>query len=473
MEIKRVADFIRSEDEDRWIEVVQCVFKRLTDVARQAECDDFPRTAADVVGRYRVDTNHTWEFGRKVLREYSRRTESKLKAPKPDLFLSFHAYLQGEAECGPLHGDDYIENFGMTRLNRLYEKYPTTIHRRRDLPFGFTPSPCKIFYSAGSVKDREYVHCQAANAAAVCLTLFANAAAGGRSSPILSEIRPVVCMTLVGPRIKVWIAYVTAIKKARYSYRMQCIWEGSLRNVLDNVKLCVIIENLHLWAMNHLRPWLSSCIDQWKRSIDEFEAEHNRYKPERSSEKQPVKPNQSKARVPLSGAIQSKLRNLSVDESTSDRAKTTYPSKDVTSQILELLQKSSDPNDPKARSSSSVQRVLKGRSKRLDTHGRSHFALRRANTLESCLDQDEGHVSSDETSKSSEEEVEEEEEEEGEEEQDDYDDDYEPGSEEEEDEEREENIDIALEQLKRSLRHDRRGRKALDVLLGYWSQHED
>jgi hypothetical protein len=30
-----------------------------------------------------------------------------------------------------------------------------------------------------------------------------------------------------------------------------------------------------------------------------------------------------------------------------------------------------------------------------------------------------------------------------------------------------------LEQLKTSLRHDKRGRKALDVLLGYWLQHED
>jgi hypothetical protein len=54
MEIRRVASSIQSEDEDRWIEVVQCVFKRLTDVARQAECDNFSRTAADVVGRYRV-----------------------------------------------------------------------------------------------------------------------------------------------------------------------------------------------------------------------------------------------------------------------------------------------------------------------------------------------------------------------------------------------------------------------------------
>lgn len=216
--------------------------------------------------------------------------------------------------------------------------------------------------------------------------------------------------------------------------------------------------------MNHLRPWLSSCIDQWKRSIDDFEAENNRYKPENSWEKQPVKPNQSKARVPLFGTIQSKPRNVFIDENTYNHAKTRNPA----SQILELSQKSSDPNDPKARSSYGGQTVLKGRSKRPDTHGRPDFALQRANTLESCLVQDDGHASSDETSKSSEEE-EEGEEEESEEEQDDYSDDYELGSEEEEDEEREKKIDIALEQLNISLRYDTHGRMALDVLLEYWS----
>ena len=247
---------------------------------------------------------------------------------------------------------------------------------------------------------------------------------------------------------------------------MQCIWEGSLYNVLDNIKLCVIIENLHFWAMNHLRPWLSSCIDQWKRSIDEFEAENNRHKPERSSEKQRVKPNQSKARVPLFGANQSKPRSPLIDENTSNQAKTRNPSEGLASLIADLLEQT--------RNLSGGQTVLKGRSKQLDTHGRSNFALRRANTLESCLEQDEGHASSDDTSKSSAEEEEEDGgEEESEEEQDDYDDDHEPGSDEEDDEEREENMDMALEQLKISLRHDRPGRNALDVLLGYWSQYED
>jgi hypothetical protein len=259
---------------------------------------------------------------------------------------------------------------------------------------------------------------------------------------------------------------------------MRCIWEGNLRNVLDNIKLCVIIENLHFWAMNHLRPWLSGCIDQWKRSIDEFEAENNRSKPENSSEKQPQKPNQSKARVPTFGANQSKPRSpLFGQKTASNYLKMRNPFVPI------------DPNPSKARSSFGGRIVPKSRSKQLDSHGRSNFALRRANTLESCLDQDEGLANSDNTSESSEEEEEdddEDEDEDGEEEeseedqdddsdenQDDDDDEYEPGSEEEEDEEREENIDIAIEQLKISLRNDKRGKKALDALLGYWWQHEE
>ena len=54
LKIKKIARNINSEDEDRWIEAVQCVFKRLRDVAREAECDSPRRTAADVIGRYRV-----------------------------------------------------------------------------------------------------------------------------------------------------------------------------------------------------------------------------------------------------------------------------------------------------------------------------------------------------------------------------------------------------------------------------------
>ncbi|KAF2686557.1 hypothetical protein K458DRAFT_415905 [Lentithecium fluviatile CBS 122367] len=296
--IKKKADDIRSKDEDRWTEVIKdCVFERLREQARKEEGATYNRRAVNALKRFRVESDHIWYFGREVLKEYCQQTHFELTAPKPDLYLSFHAYLQGDAECGPLSADDYIENFSVTRLSQLYEEYPELARKlaRRDrIPqFGFTSSPCKKFYDVGSFKDRacfpwavcewkhhgkigtcveDFLYCQAANAAAVCLTLFANAAAGGRSTPVLDDIRPVVCMTFTGPKSKVWVAYVTEVEAGRrYKYRMRCIWEGDLRVVLDNVKLCVIIENLHFWAMNYLRPWLSSCVDQWRRSIAEME----------------------------------------------------------------------------------------------------------------------------------------------------------------------------------------------------------
>jgi hypothetical protein len=98
---------------------------------------------------------------------------------------------------------------------------------------------CKVFYSMTSLKDRtcfpwfvcEWKHhgkvatrdkrelyCQAANGSAVCLTLLANAAAGGESSPALDDIRPIVSMTFTGPETKVWLAYVTRIQDGRYRY---------------------------------------------------------------------------------------------------------------------------------------------------------------------------------------------------------------------------------------------------------------
>ena len=46
---------------------------------------------------------------------------------------------------------------------------------------------------------------------------------------------------------------------------MHLIWEGDLKDIIDTLKLCSIIERIHSWAMNHLRPWISSCIDQWGR----------------------------------------------------------------------------------------------------------------------------------------------------------------------------------------------------------------
>lgn len=143
---------------------------------------------------------------------------------------------------GPLGEDDYVQNLSVTRLCTLYEKYRELSEKKKGWKFGFIPSPFSQFYSTSSMKlkyqqcfpwlvcewkhhgkegtlDEDLMHCQAANGAAVCLTLLANAAAMGYRSPILKEIRPVVCMTFVGPKGRVWIAYVASIDHKRACYR--------------------------------------------------------------------------------------------------------------------------------------------------------------------------------------------------------------------------------------------------------------
>jgi hypothetical protein len=185
------------------------------------------------------ESEHTWTFGKRALQLYCQETPAELTAPKPDLFFSFHAYMQGDPECGPLTGDDYIENFGVTCLSKLYEDYLELSKHHDERPFGFVSSPCKEFYDEDSFKDRtcfpwavcewkhqghigtayeSFLHCQAANAAAVCLTFFANAASGGGTAPDLHDIRPVVCMTFTGPKTRVWVAYVTEVEDGRYRY---------------------------------------------------------------------------------------------------------------------------------------------------------------------------------------------------------------------------------------------------------------
>ena len=49
---------------------------------------------------------------------------------------------------------------------------------------------------------------------------------------------------------------------------MKCIWKGDLRNTWDAVQLCRIVENLHYWIVRHFRPWVSSCLDSWRRSLE-------------------------------------------------------------------------------------------------------------------------------------------------------------------------------------------------------------
>lgn len=194
-----------------------------------------------------------------VLKQYGKESNLELSAPKPDMYLSFHAYQNGK-EGGVLSGDEYIHNFSLTELNRIYEsnirvtkliakkkrKEKTKGYDQKNsssqylrLPYNFTPSPCRELFRARGTKDltcfpwavcewkhhdvdkrsQERCYYQAANGAAVSLTLLANAAAAMPSSLEIHDIRPVVCFTFIGAQARVWIAYISRITKdERYRY---------------------------------------------------------------------------------------------------------------------------------------------------------------------------------------------------------------------------------------------------------------
>ncbi|KAF2704367.1 hypothetical protein K504DRAFT_538329 [Pleomassaria siparia CBS 279.74] len=270
LQIKKEAGNVASEDETRWTEIIKhSVFAELLAKARELEKKS-RYTAADALTRFRVESEHTWQFSAIALDQHCQKTHphsNGLTAPKPDLFFAFHGYDEHERTGGPLSADENIHNFTVTELRRTYESYDqlgkeTWKHGKR--PFMFLPSPCQRFYSAtkvpykdsycfpwticewkhqgqiGKHEERSKLFCQAANGAAVCLTLFANAASGGLPGEFLRDTRPVVYFTFTGHVARVWIGYITSVQKGCYKYQMRRLWKGSLLKVIDTIKLGVI-----------------------------------------------------------------------------------------------------------------------------------------------------------------------------------------------------------------------------------------
>ncbi|KAL9614707.1 MAG: hypothetical protein Q9167_000836 [Letrouitia subvulpina] len=55
-------------------------------------------------------------------------------------------------------------------------------------------------------------------------------------------------------------------ESASNTERMQCIWTGNIRNPWDAAQLCSIVDKVAEWFFYIYRPWISTCLDQWKAS---------------------------------------------------------------------------------------------------------------------------------------------------------------------------------------------------------------
>lgn len=71
---------------------------------------------------------------------------------------------------------------------------------------------------AGEIPTPTRGHCQAANAAAVALSIMASVAAKGKERPDVNDIWPVFAITSTGHRAKVWIAYISKVERSQYRY---------------------------------------------------------------------------------------------------------------------------------------------------------------------------------------------------------------------------------------------------------------
>lgn len=45
---------------------------------------------------------------------------------------------------------------------------------------------------------------------------------------------------------------------------MQAVWKGDMTKLVDTLKLQMILDNVHTWAMRVFKPLISTYIDQWK-----------------------------------------------------------------------------------------------------------------------------------------------------------------------------------------------------------------
>ncbi|KAM0281283.1 hypothetical protein ACHAO9_010811 [Fusarium lateritium] len=131
----------------------------------------------------------------------------------------------------------------------------------------------------GSDRLESVVSCQAANAAACAIKLVQNSAQYALELPDEAHIPPIPTMTTVGSQVTIWLAYYAKdfsapctrrstnevkAKRRFKGYVMRSIWKGEMTELTDVVKLQMILDNTHTWAMRFFKPLVASYIEQWR-----------------------------------------------------------------------------------------------------------------------------------------------------------------------------------------------------------------
>ncbi|KAL5044508.1 hypothetical protein BDW71DRAFT_100901 [Aspergillus fruticulosus] len=283
IEAHKRARSIIAATEERWMELVKT--KIVNEILERAR--DFEGAKAlglrDLMRYFRVEGDDIWSVSRDVLLETTPADAPRLKRPKPDLYFSFPIIEQDRVPRG-FQREPGLRNLLRPKLEWLEKERGVVsnplrllngkgLNERHRVCF-----PCFVLEAKHhdvAEADANYCCYQAANSTANALALL-HTLTKGISTRIAEDDRPVVAMTLVGHKARVWIAGIKSRKEVietvqsragpsrerhtRIEYHMQCIWRGDLQYEEPIMQLMCMIQNLEQWIIDDFRPWISRCI---------------------------------------------------------------------------------------------------------------------------------------------------------------------------------------------------------------------
>ncbi|KAH7020765.1 uncharacterized protein B0I36DRAFT_367249 [Microdochium trichocladiopsis] len=134
-------------------------------------------------------------------------------------------------------------------------------------------------------KKETECHCQTASASSAAVMIMQAAARYAEPGANSEHVPPVVSITAIGPHVTVWITYLVPEDNqiddvetedegsegsvAGDAFEMVGIWTGDMTNVWDILALQAILENVHIWATQTLKPQIARYIGQWQENCRE------------------------------------------------------------------------------------------------------------------------------------------------------------------------------------------------------------
>ncbi|KAH7242729.1 hypothetical protein BKA59DRAFT_481243 [Fusarium tricinctum] len=218
-----------------------------------------------------------------------------VKQPKPD-----HAFFLPIYHSANNTGIPAISDPEARRWNEVQGPFGTepfswsTLKKLNE--FGLQPTPRRIFnqqpreadlkcypwFIVEHKKENESerdVCCQAANATASAISLVQHSAQYAVKLLDEAHVPPIPAMTTIGPRVTIWLMYYgkgfdapcsrrstneVTTKRRKEGHIMQAVWKGDMTELVDTLKLQMILDNVHTWAMRVFKPLISTYIEQWK-----------------------------------------------------------------------------------------------------------------------------------------------------------------------------------------------------------------